>query len=263
MRNSKTIKILFLDILTGDRILRKNINTRIYDGSTYSEAMRRAFGLKRSEWFLVDASTGKFPTKLSTFDAIIMGGSTEDPVAGCEKLWMKKVYEVIRNAVKQQIPILGICGGLQFVVRALGGEVVFNPKGREFGSTKITLTPLGQCDSLFKGLPKNLLFQSSHKCIAKKLLPGWKLLASSDLCKIQAIAMGDKIRLTQFHLELTQKQLRAIAQSRKSLLIQEGFVKDDADFRKFTSSIKNTEKAGRKVLRNFIRYFVLPNMASR
>lgn len=261
MEKSKKLKILFLDILTGDRNLRKNINAKIYRGSTYPEAMRRAFGLKRGEWFSIDASKGKFSGNLSDFDAIVMGGSTEDPVRKYEKTWMKKVYKIIREAVRQRIPILGICGGLQFVTRALGGEVGFNPQGREFGSTNITLTPLGQRDPLFKGLPRTSLFQSSHKCIAKKLLAGWKLLASSDLCKIQAIAIGDNIRLVQFHLELTQKQLRAIALLRKRALIQEGFVKNDAGFKKFIDSIKNTELNSRKVLKNFISYFVLPNKA--
>lgn len=260
MKKLRLLKILFLDILTGDQDVREIINAKIYGGSTYPEAMRSTFGLRGDEWFALDASKGKLPTRLSRFDAIVLGGSTEDPVKGNERPWMKKVYKVIQKAVKQQIPILGICGGLQFVVRAFGGEIIFNPKGREFGSTKIVLTSLGQRDLLFKGLPKNPLFQSSHKCIAKNLLPGWKLLANSRPCKIQAIAIGNTIRLTQFHLELTQQQLKAIAQLRKTALIQEGFGKNDADFKKFLDSIKNTESAGRKVLKNFITYFVLPNV---
>lgn len=257
MKNSKIIKILFLDILTGDENIKKVINEKIYGGNTYSETMRRFFGLKKNEWFEIDASKGKFPEKLSGFNAMIIGGSAEDPVESLEKQWMKKVYEFIRKTSKQNIPILGICGGLQFVIRALHGEIIFNPKGREFGSVKITLTKSGKVDPLFKGLPTNSMFQLSHKCMAKNLLPGSKLLASSELCEIQAIAIGDNIRLTQFHLEFTKKQMQALAMLRKNSLVQEGFVKDNVSFNKFVNSIKNTESAGKKVFQNFIKYFAL------
>lgn len=257
MKKFNPLKILFVDILTGDRELRKDINKRVYGGGTYSESMRRAFGLRENRWFVIDASKGKFPRRISDFDGIVIGGSAEDPVEGQEKSWMKKVYKFIREAIKQEIPTLGICGGLQFTVRALGGEITFNPKGREFGSAKISLTKMGKRDPLFRGLSGDVLLQSSHKCMAKKLLPGSKLLAFSKLCPIQAIALGDKIRLVQFHPEMQRGQLRSIAIMRKSALMKEGFVNNDADFEKFLRSIENTERIGRKILRNFIRYFTM------
>ncbi len=249
--------ILFLDILTGDKNLRKAIERNVYGGETYSETMRKAFGLGKNQWLAIDASKGKFPSKLEKFDGVVMGGSTEDPVKGHEKAWMKKVYKFIKSVVSAKVPILGICGGLQFTVRALGGEIIYNSKGREFGSTKIKLNSLGQRDLLFMGVPKNSIFQESHKCMAKKLLPGWRLLANSKICPNQAIAIGDKIRLSQFHLELTKKNIQSIARMRKDALLEEGFVKNEAGFRLFLSSVKNANNVSRKVLKNFVKYFVL------
>ena len=249
-------KILFLDILTDNRHLRKIINKKIYRGSTYSEAMRKAFGLPKTAWVFADAAEGKFPKDFSRFDALVMGGSTEDPMRGFEKPWMMETYKFIRRAVKKNIPILGICGGFQFVLRALGGEIILNPKGREFGSVTIAFLPAGRRDPLFYGFGRGAIFQSSHKCMMKKNLPGWKLLASSDLCRYQALAIGKNIRLIQFHPEMKAAYIRALARMRKKNLLGEGFVKNNVEFVKFLSSVKNTETAGKRILKNFLKYFV-------
>lgn len=254
-------KILFLDILTDDIILRKKIYRTVYGGKTYSEVMRRGFGVRRSQWAHVDASLGKFPAALSQYSAVVLGGSFADPVAGHEKSWMFPVYRVIRKIAEQKIPMLGICGGLQFAVRAFGGTVVFNPRGRELGSIRVTLNRAGKNDRLFYGLPKKLTVPSSHQCMARMVKKSWTLLGSSRMCHVQALAIGDRIRLLQFHPEMGHRQLKTIAALRKPMLLREGFVKNDADFRKFLGSIRNTENVGKRVLKNFIHYFVLPRRA--
>lgn len=252
------MRILFLDILTGDPELRKKINKTVYGGGTYGESMRKTFGLKKSEWAVIDASKN-LPRDFKKFDAVIIGGSTEDPIRGREKPWVKKTYAAIRKIIKNKIPFLGICGGLQFSARALGGEIILNPKGREFGNVKITQSPAGKNDFLFAGLPNTFIVQGSHKCIVKKILPGWRLLGSSNLCNIQAVAVGDCARLLQFHPEMGLAEIKRLAKMRRVGLIAEGFVKDEKDFKKFLSSIKNTEAAGKKILNNFVKFVKLHN----
>ncbi|MEK7498898.1 MAG: gamma-glutamyl-gamma-aminobutyrate hydrolase family protein, partial [Patescibacteria group bacterium] len=131
------IKVLFFDILTPDLKQRELFNKEIYRGSTYSETTRKMVGLKPESWVYCDATLGIFPEDITQFDGVIIGGSTGDPVVGHEKPWIKKTYPYIRKIVKKGIPLLGICGGLQFTVRALGGEVIFNPKGKEFGTIRV------------------------------------------------------------------------------------------------------------------------------
>jgi len=246
------MKILFIDILTGNKKTREKINLQIYDKGNYPESVRKAFGLKKNQWYSIDASKEKLPQNISSFNAVVMGGSTQDPIEKYETEWMKKTYQFIRFLVKKEIPILGICGGMQFTARALGAEVILNPNGRILGNTKVKLTALGKKDLLFRGLPENITFQSSHKYVIKKALPGWKILASSPLCKNQAIAINKKIKLVQFHLELSKKEIQKIALMRKKALIKEGFLKNEADFEKFIKSIKDVEKNGKKVLSNFL-----------
>ena len=248
-----TKKILFLDILTDNQNLRGEINSKVYGGSTYAEEMRKALGLDESEFYAADGTKTKLP-KPTSYSAVVMGGSVEDPVEGKEKLWMKRVYKFIREAYKKDVPILGICGGFQFAVRALGGEIIYNSKGRNFGNSEVLLSNEGEKDLLFKDLPNKITVQSSHKCIAKELKPGWKLLGSSEKSPIDAIAIGDKIRLLQFHPEMRAVNAKALARMRKKALIAEEFT-SEKDFPNLIKSFKDTKKVGQKILSNFVKYF--------
>lgn len=254
-KKSKKIKILFLDILTDNKYLRKDIEQKVYGGSTYAKEMMGAFDLNKKQFITIDASRGKLPNPIK-YSAIVMGGSVKDPVKGQEKLWMKKVYKFIREAHKKEVPILGICGGLQFTVKALGGEVVYNSRGRNFGNSLIKLNSDGKKDLLFKDLPSKIVVQSSHRCIAKAIKPGWRLLASSKKSPLDAIAIGDRIRLLQFHPEMKLKVAKGLAKMRKEALIAEGFV-DRKNFPQFLKSLKDTSKVGKKLLQNFLKYYII------
>lgn len=263
MEKTVNPKILFLDILTDDAKIQREIFGSVYEGQTYSEAMRKASGCTAKEWISCDGPFEPLPKNITAFSGIIIGGSLKNPVYKHERPWMKKIYRFIQKAAAKEIPILGICGGLQFTARAFGEEVVFNPRGREMGTIQITTTSAGMRDPLFSGLSSEFPAQASHKCMAAKLRPSWKLLGSSALCKPQAIAAGKSIRLLQFHPEMTVHQLRMLATLRKKHLISEGFLYDEKDFSRFLRSIKNTEKNGKKILRNFIEHFVEPHHQKR
>ncbi|MDE1970050.1 MAG: type 1 glutamine amidotransferase [Patescibacteria group bacterium] len=258
MKNKKLVTILFFDILTPDEAQKIEFSREIYNGGTYSESVRRRVGLGPDEWVYCDAPKGVFPKDLSQFDGVIIGGSTGDPIQGSEKSWMRKTYPFIRKLIRAKIPLLGICGGLQFTVRALGGDVILNPKGRELGTIRVALTKSGKQDPLFRGLPHAIFAQSSHKCIAGDLLPDWVLLGSSKLCIPQAIGIHNSVRLLQFHPEKKASYLKRLVRTRKNTLLKEGFVKNEAQFKKFVASIKNEDRIGKKILHNFVTQFVMP-----
>jgi len=247
-------KILFVDILTDDPKFRRFESRVLYGGSSYAESVRRALGVKKEEFLSIDASRGVFPD-LSRFKAVILGGSIEDPIRGKEKKWMKETYVFIRKIAREKIPMLGICGGLQFTVRALGGIIILNPKGRNFRTNKTTLTSAGMRDPLFRGLPPTFSVQSSHKCIVQRLKPGWKLLASSPYSPFDAIAIGGAIRLLEFHPEMRVSEMRGIARMRKAALKEEGYFRA-GDFGKLLLSFKETGRNGKKILNNFLGSFV-------
>lgn len=255
MPKEKRVKVLFLDILTDNPKKRKR--EEMVTKCPYGEVFRKKIGLQKSQFFVVDASKGKFPV-LKEYQGIIIGGSLESPTKGKEKAWMKKTYEFIREIIGQKVPLLGVCGGHQFIARALGEKVIYNPKGMELGTLPIILTKEGMKDPLFKGIPKKFYAQIIHKCIIKKVNPKWKLLAFSKLCKIQAAVINKRTRIVQFHPELSDIHMRIIAELEKERYIREGLT-TEKEFKEFLSSITKTPRAA-KILKNFLNYFVMPNL---
>lgn len=258
----ENLKVLFLDILADNPKVKKEITDLVYKGMGYSEATRKMFGLGKKQWSYIDATAGNLPKVVGDFDAVVIGGSTADPIDGKETKWMKDTYAFIKKIITKKIPILGICGGLQFTARALGQKVIMNPKGRELDVLPLKLTKGGLNDPLFKGLSKEILVCSSHKCMVREISEDWKLLASSKMCDFHAIAVGDRIRLTQFHPEMKISELKALAKWRKDALIKEGFFKDEKDYNMAIKTMSRDGRAGKKIIKNFIKYFILPNMKS-
>ena len=81
------------------------------------------------------------------------------------------------------IPILGICAGHQHMAIHLGGKAAPSTTP-EFGKTLINVLDE---DDLFKGLPETFVAWESHNDEVTVLPTGFKLLASSDTCKVQAM----------------------------------------------------------------------------
>ncbi|MEX0618566.1 MAG: gamma-glutamyl-gamma-aminobutyrate hydrolase family protein, partial [Pseudohongiellaceae bacterium] len=53
--------------------------------------------------------------------------------------WNQVAAKYLRDAAATEIPVLGICYGHQLLAFAFGGEVGFHPRGREMGTTMLTL----------------------------------------------------------------------------------------------------------------------------
>ncbi|MCL5874313.1 MAG: GMP synthase subunit A [Candidatus Thermoplasmatota archaeon] len=104
---------------------------------------------------------------------------------------------------EMKVPILGICAGAQFMGMHYGSKVspAIHP---EFGKVEILML---EEDSLLKGLPKKFFAWESHNDEIKEAPPGFQLLASSETCKVQAMADRNKRRYAlQFHPEVEHTQ---------------------------------------------------------
>ena len=53
------------------------------------------------------------------------------------QLQKKKIQSVPKNIFLKNIPILGICYGLQLIAKLFGGKIKSSKKKREFGRAKI------------------------------------------------------------------------------------------------------------------------------
>jgi len=96
-------------------------------------------------------------------------------------------------------PILGICLGHQAIARALGG-VVEEALRPEYGPMTVEVIKENE---LFKGFPRKFKAWMSHNDEVVSLPLGFKHLARSDMCKIQAMGSSEgKIYGVQFHPEV-------------------------------------------------------------
>jgi GMP synthase (glutamine-hydrolysing) len=100
---------------------------------------------------------------------------------------------------RADVPVLAICVGHQFLGRHFGGRVARGAP--EFGSVELTVD--GPDDRLFAGLPRRLLVWASHNDQVVAPPPGWKVLAHSAECPVEAMASPTRpIWGVQFHPEV-------------------------------------------------------------
>ncbi|MEM7518337.1 MAG: glutamine-hydrolyzing GMP synthase, partial [Planctomycetota bacterium] len=99
------------------------------------------------------------------------------------------------------VPVLGICYGMQWMSRTLGGKVEGSGK-REFGHTEVKRS--GDGSSLFAGIEDETIVWMSHGDKVVELPPGFRTIASSDTCEHAAIGNDERqFYGVQFHPEVS------------------------------------------------------------
>ena len=108
------------------------------------------------------------------------------------------------------VPILGICYGLQLLAHNLGGRVVDSSE-REYGKAALSiLAPatvaqdnVTQSNALFAGLPTEQQVWMSHGDRVEQVPPGFRPIAQSDNSPLAALVDQDRqIYAIQFHPEV-------------------------------------------------------------
>ena len=191
------------------------------------------------------APQGDLPKSPSPFDKIILSGSRT--AANEEAEWIEKLLIFIRQSLDEKKHVLGVCFGHQALVRALGGlQSVRRADQGEFGWSKIDVI---QDSPLFQGLGKSFHSFSSHFDEALNAPKGFKIIAQSRVCPIQAIGSIDApVFGIQFHPEKDlENAKRALGRMKKHPQKKKFLVAPNESDRLFD------EKVGRLIFSNFLK----------
>lgn len=136
--------------------------------------------------------------------------------------WSERCAGWLRDAAEAGHPLFGICYGHQLIAHALGGEVDYNPRGREMGTVPVSTLPAAAEDPLFAGLGEDFAAHATHLQTVVAPPPAATVLARSGLDDCQAFRWGDAAWGVQFHPEFSTGIMRGYIQARSEALASEG-----------------------------------------
>ena len=108
--------------------------------------------------------------------------------------WGVATAQWLKQVVKMNIPVLGICFGHQLLAHTFGGSVDYHELGEEKGEVEIRLTEEGKKDPLLGVLPEHFSAYASHFQTVTRLPQNAVILT-------HALRFKDNVWGVQFHPE--------------------------------------------------------------
>ncbi len=106
---------------------------------SFAHWIRVAAGLGDDEVVVIDVEHDEpLPTR-EGFAGVFVTGS--GAMVTDQLPWSEASAAWLRDAAHAGLPLLGICYGHQLLAHALGGQVGYNPAGREMGTVDVALQP--------------------------------------------------------------------------------------------------------------------------
>ncbi|MGY6172428.1 glutamine-hydrolyzing GMP synthase [Candidatus Mycoplasma pogonae] len=146
-----------------------------------------------------DTTAEKLRNQYPDLKAIILSG-------GPSSVYMQNHYKIDSEILNLNLPILGICYGMQIITELMGGKVELADV-QEFGKARLKLE--SKQNNLLKNIPDNSIVWMSHADHVTVLPENFETLAISD----NSIAVIENIEKQlygiQFHPEVTHSEYGA------------------------------------------------------
>lgn len=182
--------------------------------------IRVAAGLEEAETVVVNVERGEPLPDRGNFSATIVTGSAAFVTDRAD--WSERSADWLRDAAHADMPLLGICYGHQLLAHALGGEVAYNPAGRESGTIRLELEAPAAADPLFAGLPASFPAHATHLQTVLRAPEGATVLARSVQDNCHAFRWGGQAWGLQFHPEFATHHMRGYVQARADCIARHG-----------------------------------------
>ncbi len=162
---------------------------------------------KNVPYRILDLGAGdSLPQDLSRLRAVVILGGPMNVDEEDKYSFLRPENEFIQEILRRQIPFLGICLGSQLLAKAAGAKVIKSPV-KEIGWYHIRLTSEGKKDILFKDFQEDGQIYHWHGDMFQ-IPDNAALLATADGCPHQALKVGGNAYGLQFHVEVTDKNIK-------------------------------------------------------
>jgi len=155
---------------------------------------------------VIDVEQGQaLPDRLDGVDLLVVMGGPMNAYQEREHPYLATEDALLRQALADDVPVMGVCLGAQLLAKAADASVYRAPV-EEFAWGRVQLTPAGRNDPLFDGTDSPMLVFQWHQDTFDVPAHG-EWLASSDAVPNQAIRVGRRAYGLQFHIELDRRLL--------------------------------------------------------
>ncbi|MGW0803155.1 type 1 glutamine amidotransferase [Nonomuraea sp. NPDC002799] len=117
--------------------------------------------------------------------------------------WQPATRDLLRRAVGDGTPTLGICLGAQLLTLACGGTVERGARGLEIGAREVVALPAAASDRLLSGVAPGAVAVQYHQDAMTRLPAGAVPLMTGHQYPNQAYRLGEAAWAVQFHPEAT------------------------------------------------------------
>ena len=172
--------------------------------------------------------------------------------------------KLIEDAMKRNLPVLGICLGAQLIAKALGADV-YPSMQKEIGWYDLHSAPEAAHDSILKSLgPTEKVFQWHGDTF--DIPAGAVHFAASPLCLNQAFRYGDNVYGFQFHLEVDEPMILRwlkVPENRHEIARLHGDIAPDHIHAETPRHIRRLHEISDQTFSEFIRLFGLEKIRWR